>query len=105
MGTVALGRPVERISTIAGRVRALSRHLPVSEPHVIELDSARACRFLRHRRRNDLHRSIEQLEDAFARRHRRLQNVVLLAEVHDRAEEALRVLRERDQNAERSGRS
>ena len=46
---------------------------------------------------------VEQLEDALAGGHRRLQDVVLLAQVLDGAEEALRVLHEGHQHAEGDG--
>ena len=46
-------------------------------------------------------RLVEQLEDPLGRGHRRLQDVELLRHVADRPEEALRVLEERDQRAER----
>ena len=53
--------------------------------------------------RNDLCRSVKQLEDPLCRGHRRLENVVFVAEVLDGAEEALRVLDEGDQHAECDG--
>ena len=68
---------------------------------MIEFDAAWAFGTLGHRGRNHLHRCIQQLEDAFAGGHGRLQDVVFLAEVHDRAEEAQSVLDEGDQHAQR----
>ena len=61
---------------------------------MIEFDSAWAFRALGDCGRNDLCRRIEQLEDAFACRHGRLQDVVLFAEVHDRPEKSQGVLNE-----------
>ena len=55
----------------------------------------------RDRRRRDLHRRIEQRKDPLRRGHRALQQVELLGQVADRPEEALRVLQERDQRAQR----
>ncbi len=52
----------------------------------------------------NLGRCVEQLEDAFCRGHRSLQDVVFVAEVLDRPEEPLRILDERDENAERNHR-
>ena len=46
---------------------------------------------------------VEQLEDALAGSHGGLQDVVLLAEVHDGPEEALRVLDEADEDADLDG--
>ena len=71
-----------------------NRRVAVRKPDVIELNPPGPDRCLRHRGRGDLGRSVQQLEDAFAGRHRRLQNVVLLAEILNRPEEALRVLDE-----------
>ena len=48
------------------------------------------------------HGRVQQFEDAFARGHGGLQDVVLFAEVHDRAEEAQSVLDEGDQHAQRA---
>ncbi len=62
--------------------------------------SAPARRRFRNRGRSDLGRRVQQFEDAFAGRHRRLQNVVLLAEILNRPEEALRVLDESGQNSD-----
>ena len=58
---------------------------------MVELDAAAARRLLRDRRRRDFDLRIQQLEDAFAGGHRRLQDVVLLAQVLNRTEEALRI--------------
>ena len=68
---------------------------------MLEPDAAAAssCRPGRRGRR-DLHRRVEQSEDALGRSHRRLQDVELLRQVADRLEEALRVLQARDQHAE-----
>src|SRR5271165_2452659 len=63
----------------------------IGEPYVIELDSPRTVGRLGDRRRSDFHRCIEQFENAFAGRHRGLQNVVLLAEILNRTEETLRI--------------
>src|SRR6185312_746377 len=76
----------------------------VGKPHMLEFDSARAMRFFCDRRRGDFHRSIEQLEYAFTGGHGGLQNVVLVAQVLDGTEEALRVAHKGDQNAERRDR-
>ncbi len=70
---------------------------------MVELDAPRAVGKLRSGRRHDLGWGVEQLEDALARRHRRLQDVVLLAEVLDGTEEALRVLHERHQHSQADG--
>ena len=53
--------------------------------------------------RDDRRFGVEQLEDALAGGHGGLQDVVLVAEVLDGAEEALRVLDEGDQHAEGDG--
>ena len=75
----------------------------IGEPHVVELDASRAVGKLRSRRRNDLRPGVEQFENALARRHRRLQDVVLLAQVLDGTEEALRILHKRDQYSQADG--
>src|SRR5580704_11324383 len=54
-------------------------------------------------RRDDGGFGVEQFEDALAGGHRRLQDVVFVAEVLDGAEEALRVLDEGDEDAEGHG--
>src|SRR2546422_10048620 len=71
----------------------------IRKPNMIEFNQAWAFSTLCDRRRRNLHWGIKQLEDAFARCHRRLQNVVLLAEVLNGPEEALRVLNECGENA------
>ena len=77
------------------------RHGAIGEPYVVELDASRAVRSLRNLRRNNFRLCVEQLKDALARRHRRLQNVVLLAQVLNGTEEALSILHEGHQHAER----
>src|ERR1700761_8343936 len=72
----------------------------IGEPDALELDTARAITGASVRRRSDVRRFVEQFEDAFGCRHRRLQDVVFVAEVLDGAEEALRILNECDENAE-----
>ncbi len=67
---------------------------------MIEFNAAGAFGALRDCWRNYLHRRIQQLEDAFAGGHGRLQDVVFFAEVHDGAEEAQSVLDEGDQHAQ-----
>ena len=76
----------------------------VGEPDVAELDAAgvvAAATGLGGETIVGL--GIEQLEDALAGGHGGLQDVVLVAEVLDGAEEALRVLHEGDQDAEGDG--
>ena len=68
---------------------------------MIKLNPSRSLRPFRDRRRRDVNLCIQQLEHALARRHRRLQDVVLLAQILNRTEEPLRILHERDQHAER----
>ena len=68
---------------------------------MIKLNPPRTLRFFRNRRRRHFNLRIQQLEHALPRRHRRLQNVVFLAQILNRPEEALRVLHERHQHAER----
>ena len=70
---------------------------------MVELDAAGALGALGGCGGDDFHGRVQQFEDAFAGGHGRLQNVVLLAEIHDGAEKTLRVLHERDQHAQRSG--
>ncbi len=72
----------------------------VGEPDVAEFDAAGAVAGDGVGGRDDLGRGVEQLEDALAGGHGGLQDVVLLAEVLDGAEEALGVLDEGDQDAE-----
>src|SRR5215470_18704338 len=74
--------------------------MAIREPDVVELHDARSIRALHYSRRNDLRLSVEQLEDALAGSHGRLQDVVLLAKVLDRPEEALRILHEGGNNAD-----
>src|SRR5207244_4209630 len=71
----------------------------IRKPNMIEFNPAWAFSTLCDRRRRNLHWGIKQRENAFARRHRRLQNVVLLAEILNGPEEALCVLNERGENA------
>ena len=76
----------------------------VGEPDVVEArcgPAPGAGRRAGARRRLDRHRLVEQLEDPLGRGHRRLQDVELLRHVADRPEEALRVLQEGDERAER----
>ncbi len=75
-------------------------NVAIGEPNVIELDASRAGDLLRFGGREDLGFRIEQLEDTLTRCHRRLQNVVLLAQVLNRAEKPLRVLHKRHQRAD-----
>ena len=84
------------------RLVAVFRHATISEPDVIELDSAGTLGFLGDRRRKYLSRSIEQFKDPLRRGHRGLQNVVFLAEVLDGTEKTLSVLHEGDEYAKRS---
>src|SRR5262245_41236401 len=68
----------------------------ICKPYVLKFDLAatfpvnvdRLCRIYHDRL------GVDQLEQALRARHRRLQNVVLLAHVRDGPEEALRVLNE-----------
>ena len=94
--------------------------LDVGEAHVLESNEtrptpaasslgfpgagrSRGMRIGRHgsRRGNDLGRRVQQPEDTFGGRHRALKDVELLGQIADRPEEALRVLQERDERAER----
>ncbi len=68
---------------------------------MIELNAAGTFGALGHRGRNHLYRSIQQLEDAFAGGHGRLQDVIFFAEVHDWAKESQSVLDEGDQHSQR----
>ena len=68
---------------------------------MIEFNPPRPLRTFRDGRRSHFNLCIQQLEHALARRHRRLQDVVFLAQVLNRTEEPLRVLHERDQDANR----
>ena len=73
--------------------------VPIGEPDVVELDAAGTLGVFGDRGRSDLGRRVEQLENALARRHGRLQDVVLFAEVLNGPEEALGILNEGDQHA------
>src|SRR5581483_3125315 len=79
----------------------ISRKRPVSNPHVIKFNSARAMGKSRFRCLRSLHRIIEQLENSLRRGHRCLQDVVLFAEVLNRTEKALCILHKRNKHAER----
>src|SRR6476469_6362230 len=68
---------------------------------MIKLDTARAFWLLRYGGRSDVDWRVKQLKDALGRSHRRLQDVVLVAEILDGPEESLRVLHERDQRSDR----
>ncbi len=73
----------------------------VCEPDAVEFDGGdRAGRFGRRGRREHRGGRIEQLENALARCHGGLQNVVLFAEILYRAEEAQAVLQEGRHHAE-----
>ena len=78
------------------------RRLVVREPDVAQLDHGRGGRGRPRRpgRRGDLDRRVEEPEDPLGRHHRRLHDGVLGRHVADREEEAMRVLHERDQDAE-----
>ncbi len=65
-----------------------------------ELDAAGTVAGARRSRALQLGRRIQQLEDAFAGGHRRLQDVVFFAQVLDGAEEALGILDKGDQHAD-----
>ena len=83
--------------------RAVPRRVLVGEPDVAELDAAGAVACDGMRGRDDGRFGVEQLEDALAGGHGGLQDVVFVAEVLDGPEEALRVLDEGDEDAERDG--
>src|SRR5208282_5528679 len=68
---------------------------------MIKFNAPRPLRLFRDRQRGHFNSCIEQLEHALSGRHRRLQDVVLLAQILNRTEKPLRVLHERDQHAER----
>src|SRR5580765_1817379 len=74
--------------------------LAVGEPYVIKLNASLANSFLRQRRRENLNRCIQQLENALAGRHGALQDVVFVAQVLDGTEEALRVLHKSHEHAD-----
>ena len=82
------------------RVFVLGWYGPVSEPDMIKLNTPGPARHFRHRWGSDFYRRIQQLEDTFASRHRRLQDVVFLAKVLNWPEEALRILNERRQQSD-----
>ena len=73
---------------------------PIGKPNMIKLDPPRPPRRLRHCRLSDLHRGIQQLEHPLARRHRRLQNVVLLAQILNGAKKPLRILDECNEHSQ-----
>src|SRR6185437_8415290 len=83
---------------LAGR-----RNGAIGEPDVIELDAAGTVRNRGHRGFGDFDRRIKQLKYAFGGCHRRLQDVVLFAEVLDRPEETLGILNKRHQNSDSYG--
>ena len=89
-----------QLLALAGGFFGGLRQGAIGEPDVVELDAARPFRRLGLSGRDDLGRRVEQLEDALARGHGRLQDVVLLAQVLDGPEEALRILHEGHQHAE-----
>ncbi len=99
------GRGLELLEllTSAGGLFGGLRHGAVGKPHVVELDTPEAFWNQWRCGRHDLGRRVQQFEDALAGGHRRLQDVVLLAEVLDGAEEALRVLHEGHQDSEGDG--
>src|SRR5258708_29681200 len=68
------------------------RDCPVGEPNVVEFNPAWSVGDSRDRSFVDFNFGIEELENALGRRHRRLQNVVLFAQILNRPEETLRVL-------------
>ncbi len=90
------------LARVLATVCDLSRRVSVSEPDVVELNAAGSGRCLGNRRRSNLDGRVQQLENAFAGCHRRLQNIVLLAEILNGTEEALRVLDESSEDANRS---
>ena len=75
----------------------------IGEPDITKLDAAGAVTGDGIFWRDDLSLRIEQLEDAFTCGHGRLEDVVLLAEVLNGAEEALGVLHEGDDHADADG--
>src|SRR5207302_2842795 len=75
--------------------------LAVGEPDVVEFDATSAFGALRHSGRDYLHGRVQQLENALAGGHGRLQDVVFFAEVHDWTEKPQSVLDEGDQHAQR----
>src|SRR6266852_1423155 len=64
---------------------------------MFKLDASRAFSILREGRRSDLHRRVHQFKNALTRGHRRLKDVVLLAQILDGAEKTLRILHEGNQ--------
>ena len=73
----------------------------VCEPNTVEFDGGGCGRKGRWQGwRLNASRSIKQLENTFRRRHRRLQNIVFLAEILNRPKEALSILKERHQHAQ-----
>jgi hypothetical protein len=67
---------------------------------MIELDPARPVRSFRYRRLSSFSWRIQQLEHSLSGCHRRLQNVVLLAQILNRTEKPLRVLHKCNQHAQ-----
>ena len=83
---------------LARVLASFNRRIAVSEPDVIELNPSRPDWRFGHRRRSNLRRSIQQLENPLAGRHGRLQDVVLFAEILNGPEEALGILDEGGEN-------
>src|SRR5438067_10227294 len=76
-------------------------HAVVGKPDAIEFNASVSLHASRRCRIRDFNRGIQQLENAFAGSHRRLEDVVLFAQVLNRPEESLRILNEGDYYAER----
>ncbi len=100
---VAPGAAISSGCALAMRASISGVELLVGEPDIAELDARAAVALSGMRRRDDFRRGIQQLEDALAGCHGRLQDVVFFAQVLNGAEEALRILNECDQHAERDG--
>ena len=78
---------------------------PVREPDVLEADLAGGADGIQ-RRPGWIHDggfAVEQAEDPLGRRHRSLEQVVLVGQVLNRAEEAARVVQEGGEHADRDG--
>src|SRR5437764_76510 len=73
----------------------------VGEPYMVELQPSISNGLCRMSGRDNLRWSIKQFEDTFRRGHGSLENVVFVAQVHDRAEKALRILHECDHDTNR----
>src|SRR6266496_5959698 len=93
---------LSRCTAIRSRI-VLPRYVPIRKPNMVEFDPAGSFRLSCDRGFLNLSWRIQQLENPLRSCHRRLQNVVLLAQILNGPKEALGILDKRAQDSQSRG--